>query len=113
MCAGKYRRVIAKATDTRIKVTNEVLQGIRAVKVYAWEDAYAEVVTRAREQELRAIRSYAYMSAVNTTLMNVAPVFVAIVTLLVYAGSNGDFSAARVFSAISVLNQVREGESWP
>lgn len=39
--------------------------------------------------------------------MNVAPVFVAIVTLLVYAGTGGDFSAARVFSAISVLNQLR------
>ena len=37
----------------------------------------------------------------------VAPTVVAVVTLLVYAGTGGDFSAARVFSAISVLNQIR------
>jgi hypothetical protein len=34
---GSYRRAISKENDLRVKVTNEVLQGIRAIKFYAWE----------------------------------------------------------------------------
>ena len=39
---GLLRRLIAVENDRRIKVTNEVLQGVRAVKLYNWEDAYSE-----------------------------------------------------------------------
>ena len=46
------------------------LQGIRAVKLYSWEDAYGEIVGKAREDELKAIRDYAYMAAINSTIMN-------------------------------------------
>jgi hypothetical protein len=37
---GQLRRLISVENDRRIKVTNEVLQGVRAVKLYHWEDAY-------------------------------------------------------------------------
>ena len=41
-----YRDKINKATDRRVKVTNEILQGIRAIKMYGWEDSFVEMVKR-------------------------------------------------------------------
>ena len=46
-------------------------------------------------------------NAVNSTLMQTAPILVAVVTFLVYAGSGGEFTAAVVFTALAILNQLR------
>lgn len=37
---AKARERTLKFTDSRVKLTNEVLQGIRSIKSYAWEKAY-------------------------------------------------------------------------
>ena len=104
---SRYRRAISKATDQRIKVTNEVLQGIRAVKMYSWEEAYAGFVQATRETELKALRDYSLVEAFNLTLMNFTPVAVTLATLSTYAATGGDFSPARIFSAIQVLSAIR------
>jgi ABC-type multidrug transport system fused ATPase/permease subunit len=101
------RRAIVKENDARVKVMNEVLQGVRAVKLYAWEDFFARRVLGIRERELAGIRGYALQSAVNSTLMQTAPIIVAVVTFLVYAGSGGAFTAAVIFTALAILNQLR------
>ena len=35
-------------TDQRVKVMNEVITGIRVIKMYAWEHAFKKVVTKLR-----------------------------------------------------------------
>ncbi len=35
--SGVQREALVKLTDERLKLTNEVLQGIRIVKLYCWE----------------------------------------------------------------------------
>ena len=39
-----YRDRINHATDRRVKVTNEILQGIRSLKMYGWEESFLEYV---------------------------------------------------------------------
>ena len=39
----------ARITDNRIKVMNEVITGIRVIKMYAWEYAFRDVVTKIRK----------------------------------------------------------------
>ena len=38
----------ALSTDQRIKVMNEVISGIRVIKMYAWENAFEKVVSKLR-----------------------------------------------------------------
>jgi ATP-binding cassette subfamily C (CFTR/MRP) protein 1 len=104
---GRRRQAIAKATDQRVKVTNEALQGVRTLKQYNWEDAYNSIISKVRDVELDAIWKYNLVGSWNNTLMQVAPLIVGVVTLLVYAGSGGVFTAARIFSALSTLNSLR------
>lgn len=37
-------------TDKRVKVMNEVIAGIKAIKMYAWENAFQLLITRIRRQ---------------------------------------------------------------
>ena len=44
-----YRLKAAKVTDKRVKVMNEVITGIRVIKMYGWENAFHELVSRIRQ----------------------------------------------------------------
>ena len=41
-----------KLSDERIKKTNEVVEGIRLIKLYGYEDAFAKVINRIRNNEV-------------------------------------------------------------
>ena len=64
---------IAKSTDARVKLMNEILQGIRVMKVYAWEDSFMAKLAGVRAQEMDTIKRSAYMKAASATIMMVCP----------------------------------------
>ena len=37
------QQTIMKITDQRVRKTNEVLDGIKVIKLYGWEDSFVEV----------------------------------------------------------------------
>ena len=38
----------ARLTDKRVKIMNEVISGIRVIKMYAWEYAFTHVISNIR-----------------------------------------------------------------
>lgn len=50
--AATYRHRTAKRTDKRVKIMNEVIQGIQVIKMYAWEMAFAGIVDKIRKYVL-------------------------------------------------------------
>jgi hypothetical protein len=57
------RKTTLEWTDKRLKMVNEVLQGIRVLKFYSWEESYSKIVSGLRENEVGAIRSMGYLGA--------------------------------------------------
>ena len=49
-------------TDKRVRITTEVLQGIRLIKFYAWEAFYVQHIGLLRKKEVQAIRMSAYVA---------------------------------------------------
>ena len=44
-----FRLKAALITDSRVKVMNEVIIGIRVIKMYAWEHAFKKMVDKIRK----------------------------------------------------------------
>ncbi|RHY68312.1 hypothetical protein DYB30_006244, partial [Aphanomyces astaci] len=55
---GQIRRHVLGVQSERVKLTNEVLQGIRVVKLYAWEESLAAQLAEIRSRELALLKSY-------------------------------------------------------
>jgi len=70
--------------DQRIKMMNEILNGIRVLKLYAWEMAFIRCITPIREKELRYIRQKAIISAVSNILWTFTPILVSMRILLFF-----------------------------
>jgi ATP-binding cassette subfamily C (CFTR/MRP) protein 4 len=48
---GRLRFKSALVTDKRVRIMNEVITGIRVIKMYAWEHAFRHVVTKLRKRD--------------------------------------------------------------
>jgi hypothetical protein len=62
--------------DERIKMMNEILNGIRVLKLYAWEMAFIRSITRIREEELGYIRQKVIIGAISSILWAFTPILV-------------------------------------
>lgn len=62
--------------DERLKFCNEILNGIKVVKLYAWEPAMEEAVERIRRRELHLIRKVGLTRAIMDTFNTSSPFFV-------------------------------------
>ena len=62
-----------KNKDERIKITNEILDGIKTIKLYAWERSFAKKVIDIRDKELHTIRLMAYLHALLTFISSATP----------------------------------------
>ena len=62
--------------DKRVKLMNEILNGIKVFKLYAWETSLQQQVMKFRQLEIKSIKQTAYYSAVITFSFTSAPFFV-------------------------------------
>eukprot|EP01040_Poterioochromonas_malhamensis_P013766 gene13766-15176_t len=102
------RRKKVLFTDIRVKLMNEVLSGIRIIKYYAWEKAFAEKVTLVRDKELELLKVSAYISAVAITIvLQAVPVFLPVVVFFTYVQLGNTLDPARAFTAIAYFNLMQ------
>lgn len=62
--------------DSRIKLMNEILGGIKVLKLYAWEPSFSEKVLEIRKNELRVLKKSAYLNSLSNFAWISAPFLV-------------------------------------
>ncbi|PHH65684.1 hypothetical protein CDD81_1770 [Ophiocordyceps australis] len=99
---------IMAATDKRINVTNEVLQNIRVIKYFAWEERFGRIIDEKRSAELRALRSRFMVWAVAVAIWNSVPVLITFFSFLVYTViEQKPLYPSIAFTAISLFMLLR------
>uniref|UniRef100_A0A8D0L774 MRP3 protein n=1 Tax=Sphenodon punctatus TaxID=8508 RepID=A0A8D0L774_SPHPU len=95
--------------DSRIKLMNEILSGIKVLKLYAWEPSFEEKVLEIRKNELRVLRKAAYLNSLSTFAWVSAPFLVALTTFAVYVcvDENNILDAEKAFVSLSLFNILR------
>ena len=94
-------------TDKRVKLSNEILQGMRVIKVYAFESAFLHRLTSIRLDEMALVRYGAYVRAGAVTIAQFGPIFMSLVAFIVLAATGGDLTPENVFSALVLFNLLR------
>ncbi|XP_072549871.1 multidrug resistance-associated protein 1 [Salminus brasiliensis] len=104
-----YQVAQMKSKDNRIKLMNEVLNGIKVLKLYAWELAFRDKVSAIRESELRVLKKAAYLGAVSTFTWVCAPFLVALSTFAVYVlvDERNVLDAQKAFVSLALFNILR------
>ncbi|KAF7686818.1 canalicular multispecific organic anion transporter 1 [Silurus meridionalis] len=104
-----YQMKNMKFKDKRMKMMTEILNGIKILKLYAWEPSFQTQVNDIREKELKVMRKFAYLSSVSTFIFSCAPALVSLATFAVFVSASPDniLDAQKAFTSISLFNILR------
>ncbi|XP_061601976.1 canalicular multispecific organic anion transporter 1 [Cololabis saira] len=98
-----------KFKDKRLKIMNEMLNGIKILKLFAWEPSFKTQVEDIREQELTVMKKFAYLTSISTFIFSCAPAVVSLATFAVFVSVSSDniLTAEKAFTSISLFNILR------
>ena len=103
----KYTKRTMQARDKRVKFTNELLQGIKILKLFAWEPALVKQLEEKRQAELRAVLLNMTMNGVLSFVFTALPLIVTAVTFVIYGALEGTPTAAKAYTALSLFQVLR------
>ncbi len=104
---AKYRMEILGQTDARIRVMNEMLHGIRAIKFYNWEETFEDRVNDLHETELRVLRNTISLRSFVVAIFNTVPLLVICLSLVTYSYLGNTLHPSTVFAAIALFGELR------
>ncbi|XP_061766165.1 canalicular multispecific organic anion transporter 1 [Nerophis ophidion] len=98
-----------KFKDKRLKIMNEILNGMKILKLYAWEPSFQAQVEDIRGQELNIMKKFAYLSSVSIFIFSCAPALVSLATFAVFVAVSSEnvLTAEKAFTSISLFNILR------
>ncbi|XP_063347264.1 ATP-binding cassette sub-family C member 2-like [Pelmatolapia mariae] len=98
-----------KFKDKRMKIMNELLNGVKILKLYAWEPSFQKQVEDIRGEELKVMKKFAYLTSVSSFIFSSAPALVSLATFAVFVSVSNDnvLTAEKAFTSISLFNILR------
>ncbi|KAI8911120.1 P-loop containing nucleoside triphosphate hydrolase protein [Gorgonomyces haynaldii] len=94
--------------DSRTKLMDELLNGIKVIKLYAWEKAFKQKINKVREMELKTLKSIGYLSAAQSFTWSCTPFLVSFTSFAIYSLLNPEpLTSTKVFVALSLFNLLQ------
>ncbi|GFO38362.1 canalicular multispecific organic anion transporter 1 [Plakobranchus ocellatus] len=103
---SQARQLVLK--DQRIKLVNEILNGVKVLKLYAWEPSFQKKILELRRLEVAQLRKSAILSSFNTLCWLLSPVMMTVTSFVAYVLVTGEsLTPAKAFVAINLINNMR------
>ncbi|KAK9303947.1 hypothetical protein QLX08_004533 [Tetragonisca angustula] len=98
-----------KHKDERVKLMNEVLNGIKVLKLYAWEPSFEEQILKIRTKEIKVLKETAYLNSGTSFIWSFAPFLVSLVSFATYIliDENNRLTSKIAFVSLSLFNILR------
>ncbi|KAG5870301.1 hypothetical protein JTB14_023086 [Gonioctena quinquepunctata] len=103
---GQLSTKLMEYKDARVKIIAEVLRGIKAIKLYVWEQHFIGLITKVRDQELKYLKGRKYLDALCVYFWATTPVIISILTFATYVLMGNKLTAATVFTSMALLNML-------
>lgn len=103
-----YRTRIVKRTEDRGRFLNEIIQGIRTIKMYTWEKPFSRVMSNLRKAEMDYIRRFLYLDGLFLTLDLLAAKLIPFSALVIYVVGGNQLTTDKAAFCISVFNLLAQ-----
>ncbi|CAH3158723.1 unnamed protein product [Pocillopora meandrina] len=97
----------ARLSDERCNRMNEILSGVRVVKISTWELSFSKIINNLRSLEISKIRKAMFLRALNMAVDFASQNIISCVTFGSYVLLGNTLTAAKVFSSIAFLNALQ------
>lgn len=103
-----YNRAQMKNKDQRSKLMDELLSGMKVIKLYAWEQPMLDKINTIRDAELDMLKKIAYLTSLQTFTWACTPFLVTLTSFCVYARfGEGVLTSEKIFVSLSLFNLLQ------
>ncbi|KAL6109911.1 abcc6 [Pungitius sinensis] len=106
---SKLQEVQMKFTDSRLKLMNEILSGVKILKFYAWEEAFIRRVGVLRDGELETLKTSQVLHSISLASFNSSSFLIAlsVFTAYVMIDDRNHLDAQKIFVSIALINILK------
>ncbi|XP_016766887.2 ATP-binding cassette sub-family C member Sur isoform X2 [Apis mellifera] len=100
-------KLITKNSDTRLRLINEIFQGMRLVKLRAWENIFEEKIKKTRDDELKMLDKDSFYWTLINFLIHASSVLMTLFTFAAYFWlEDQTLDAGKVFASLALVSQL-------
>eukprot|EP00388_Colpodella_angusta_P007090 GDKJ01020320.1.p1 GENE.GDKJ01020320.1~~GDKJ01020320.1.p1 ORF type:complete len:1676 (+),score=444.79 GDKJ01020320.1:23-5050(+) len=103
----KTRRRHIRSSDCRVAFCKEILEGVRTVKLFGWEDKFQQRVGDMRGKEIQCIYDFIYHFGTSAIVLTVIPAIGVGASIIVYGATGHALDADRIFTAVAFFTTLR------
>lgn len=97
----------ALRTDERVRLMNEIIQGIQVIKLYAWEKPFGKMVEYARAKEINVIKYVSYIRGILLSFIMFTTRVSIFISLVAFALLGNLVTAEKAFVITAYYNILR------
>ncbi|XP_077995245.1 ATP-binding cassette sub-family C member 9-like [Glandiceps talaboti] len=104
---SKIQKSVLGFSDDRLKKSNELLQGIKLLKLYGWEEIFCRAIEAVRSCEVKQMYKGGMYMVATTFIVSSAPVLVTVVSFGLYSViEKAPLTPEIAFSSLALFNQM-------
>ncbi|XP_053206592.1 ATP-binding cassette sub-family C member 3-like [Panonychus citri] len=104
----KFQVKFMEQKDERVKFMNEILSGIKIIKLYAWENSFLKIVNNLRKKELGHLKRLSYLENFSSFLWLCSPMMVSVATFAAYVLIQKEsLTAEKAFVSLSLFHLLQ------
>ncbi|XP_033063901.1 ATP-binding cassette sub-family C member 8 isoform X8 [Trachypithecus francoisi] len=103
---SQAQRSTLEYSNERLKQTNEMLRGIKLLKLYAWENIFRTRVEMTRRKEMTSLRAFAIYTSISIFMNTAIPIAAVLITFVGHVSffKEADFSPSVAFASLSLFH---------
>ncbi|XP_064096372.1 ATP-binding cassette sub-family C member 12-like [Macrobrachium nipponense] len=105
-CQKDIRERTILETDARVSLMSEILNSMKLIKMFAWEEPFAKRVAGIREREMRKHRLAALLNSVTNTLTPSVGILATIATTLSFTFTGKAITSSEAFTILSLFTMM-------
>jgi ATP-binding cassette, subfamily C (CFTR/MRP), member 2 len=99
---------IAKMKDSRMKICTELINSLKILKLYAWENHYMDKVLEEREEELKHMKKRFRISTMNFFIYWSVPTLLSIMTIGLMQYMGRALNIADILTTVTIFSMLQD-----
>ncbi|XP_031752876.1 multidrug resistance-associated protein 5 isoform X2 [Xenopus tropicalis] len=101
-----FRKKCIVVTDRRVRLMNEILNSIKFIKMYAWENTFRNKIQDIRSEEKTFLEKAGYVQSITSGVAPVVVVVASVCTFTLHMALGYNLNAAEAFTVVTVFNSM-------
>ncbi|XP_055895109.1 ATP-binding cassette sub-family C member 5-like [Biomphalaria glabrata] len=103
----KFREASIKITDQRIGLLNELLTSIKLIKMYVWEQSFAQQIVDIRAQEKSLLEKSVFVLGISMGSSMTVSLFASSLAFIGYVCTGNNLTPTQAFTFVSLLSTMQ------